>query len=97
VRENVKQDRKDEIMGIQAELSYENNKKYVGRILDVLVEGTLKQEKSVLAGRSQFQAPEVDGIVFIEAEGPKQETFNRIQKVEITGRDVYDLYGRLKR
>jgi ribosomal protein S12 methylthiotransferase len=96
VKKSVKQSRKNAIMGIQAELSYENNEKYVGRDMDILIEGTLKQDHSLMVGRSQYQAPEVDGIVFIDAEDAKKEVINTIQKVEITDRDVYDLYGRLK-
>jgi len=97
VKESVKQMRKDDIMGIQAEISFENNKKYLNRVIDVLIEGTLKQDQSVMIGRGQFQAPEVDGIVFIGSEELKQKTINTIQKVEITDRDVYDLYGNLIR
>jgi hypothetical protein len=50
-----------------------------------------------MVGRGQFQAPEVDGIIFISSGDIKIEIFNTIQKVEITGRDVYDLYGNLSR
>jgi ribosomal protein S12 methylthiotransferase len=96
LKESIKQSRKNAIMDIQAELSYENNEKYVGRDMDILIEGTLKQNHSLMVGRSQYQAPEVDGIVFIDAEDAKKEVINTIQKVEITDRDVYDLYGRLK-
>ena len=96
VKESIKKLRKDDIMSIQAELSYENNKKYVNRIIDILIEGTLKQDQSLMIGRGQFQAPEVDGVVFITSKKIKQEAFNTIQKVEITDRDVYDLYGNLK-
>ena len=72
VKESVKQMRKDDIMGIQAEISFENNKKYLNRVIDVLIEGTLKQDQSVMIGRGQFQAPEVDGIVFIGSEELKK-------------------------
>lgn len=97
VKEHTKQRRKDEIMGIQAELSYENNLKYVNTVQDVLIEGTLKRDKSLMVGRCQFHAPEVDGIVFIASEEFQPEVINAIQKVEITDRDVYDLYGHLIR
>jgi hypothetical protein len=48
-----------------------------------------------MIGRGRFQAPEVDGIVFIDSEENRPEAINSIQKVEITDRDVYDLYGNL--
>jgi ribosomal protein S12 methylthiotransferase len=97
VKEKVKLRRKENIMDIQAEISYENNQKYVGQSIDVLIEGTLKQDQTLMVGRGQFQAPEVDGIVFISSEDIETEIFNTIQKVEINGRDVYDLYGNVKR
>jgi ribosomal protein S12 methylthiotransferase len=97
VKEQVKLRRKRKILGIQAEISYENNKKYVGQSLDILIEGTVKQDRTLMVGRGQFQAPEVDGIVFIPSEERETDLFNTIQKVEITGRDVYDLYGNVIR
>lgn len=94
VKEKVKEKRKNAVLDLQAEISYENNRKYVGRSVDVLIEGTLKQDPSLIVGRGQFQAPEVDGIVFISSENGNPGLFNTIQKVEITGRDIYDLYGK---
>jgi ribosomal protein S12 methylthiotransferase len=93
VDEKVKLKRKKTVLETQAEISYANNQKYVGRSMDVLIEGTLKQDPSLLVGRGQFQAPEVDGIVFISSEEKKTNLFNSIRKVEITDRDIYDLYG----
>jgi ribosomal protein S12 methylthiotransferase len=97
VEENVKLRRRENIMNLQAEISYENNTKYVGRSMDVLIEGTLKQDQSLMVGRGQFQAPEVDGVIFISYENGEKGIFNTIQKVEIAGRDVYDLYGNIIR
>ena len=95
VKEKVKLRRKENIMDIQAEISYENNLKYIGESIDTLIEGTLKQDQTLMVGRGQFQAPEVDGIIFVSSGDIQTEIFNTIQKVEITGRDVYDLYGSL--
>ncbi len=95
VKESVKEKRKEKIMEIQAEISYQNNQKYLYQSMDALIEGTLKENSDILIGRSKFQAPEVDGIIFIDAPGKFQKTVNTIQKVEITGQDVYDLYGKI--
>ena len=95
VKESVKLRRKNRIMDIQAEISYANNEKYLGHVIDTLIEGTLKQDQNIIVGRAKFQAPEVDGIVFLSAAEWKPDIFNTIQKVEITDRDVYDLYGNL--
>jgi len=65
VEEKVKIKRKETLMKIQADISYRNNHKYLNRQLEVLIEGTLKENPRTLIGRTQYQAPEVDGIVFI--------------------------------
>lgn len=95
VKESVKRKRIDKIMEIQAEISFENNKKYLGQQLDVLIEGIPKENPDILIGRGRFQAPEVDGMILIDAPGKWEKVVNTIQKVEITGGDVYDLYGKL--
>ncbi len=95
VKESVKRKRIDKIMEIQSEISFEINKKYLNQSLDVLMEGIPKENPDILIGRGRFQAPEVDGMILIDAPGKWQKVVNTIQKVEITGGDVYDLYGKL--
>ncbi|MCJ7580681.1 MAG: 30S ribosomal protein S12 methylthiotransferase RimO, partial [Candidatus Aminicenantes bacterium] len=96
VESNEKNRRRDRLMYIQTEISYLINGKYLNRSLDVLVEGHLEKDNSVLLGRTQFQAPEVDGIVFIDSQERDENKINSIQKVEINSRDIYDLYGVFK-
>jgi ribosomal protein S12 methylthiotransferase len=95
VKESMKKKRSNKIMAIQSEISFENNKKYLNQSLDVLIEGIPKENPDILIGRGRFQAPEVDGMIFIDAPRKWEKVVNTIQKVEITGRDVYDLYGKL--
>ena len=95
VKESMKKKRRDKIMAIQSEISFENNKKYLNQSLDVLIEGIPKENPDILIGRGRFQAPEVDGMIFIDAPRKWEKVVNTIQKVEITGGDVYDLYGKL--
>jgi ribosomal protein S12 methylthiotransferase len=94
VKEKEKIKRKEEILTIQAEISFQNNLKYLHQQMDVLIEGTLKKDPSLLVGRTKFQAPEVDGVVFISFSGEISKVVNTIQKVEIDDCDEYDLYGR---
>ncbi len=93
---NEKERRRDRLMHIQSEISYLINEKFLNRRLDVLVEGHLEQDNSVLLGRTQLQAPEVDGVVFIDSQEQDVDKINSIQKVEINSRDIYDLYGVFK-
>ena len=84
-------------MKLQAEISQRNNHKYLSRRLEVLIEGTLKDDTGILVGRTQFQAPEVDSVVFIPYRGNVSKAVNSIQKVEIINYDTYDLFGKLIR
>jgi ribosomal protein S12 methylthiotransferase len=95
VKESIKKKRRDKIMAIQSEISFENNKKYLNQSVDVLIEGIPKENSDILISRGRFQAPEVDGMIFIDAPRKWEKVVNTIQKVEITGGDVYDLYGKL--
>jgi ribosomal protein S12 methylthiotransferase len=97
IKESVKNRRRDKIMEIQADISYQKNERYLNQQVDALIEGTSKDNPSVLIGRGKFQAPEVDSVILIEKPDDWTNVVNTIQKVEITGRDVYDLYGQLAR
>lgn len=87
--DEVKQFRANTLMEIQREVAMENAAKYVGRTIDVLVE-RYDGRSDVYIGRSQYDAPEVDGEVFIT--GCKSE-IGEIRKVRITHAYEYDLSG----
>jgi len=82
------QDRLDQLMSFQAEISYRNNCKHVGKTYQVLVEE--KQAGKTFIGRTAFQAPEVDGITTIRGGGLKTGCF---RSVKITDAQDYDLSG----
>jgi ribosomal protein S12 methylthiotransferase len=95
LEEKEKNKRKKKIMEIQADISYQKNSRYLNKQMDVLIEGTLKEDPKVLVGRTKLQAPEVDGVVFIPYAEKLSNVVNTIQKVEINDCDIYDLYGRV--
>jgi len=97
VKESLKNKRKAKILEIQAEISFQKNEKYFGRQVETLIEGTSTDSPNVLVGRAKFQAPEVDGVILIDRPDDWTKVVNSIQKVEIAGWDVYDLYGKLAR
>ena len=84
--EQVKQDRMDRLMTLQQSISLEKNQSYVGRTLDVLIEG---QGEGISFGRSYRDAPEIDGLVMVEGHLPVGE----IVPVRINGALPYDLTG----
>jgi ribosomal protein S12 methylthiotransferase len=73
-------------MELQQGISMQVNQSYVGKTLDVLVEG---RDKGIAIGRSYRDAPEIDGLVFIEGNAD----IGDIVPVRITGAMAYDLTG----
>lgn len=84
----VKQERYERLMELQQGISLQINQSYVGKTLDVLVEGRDKST-GIAVGRSYRDAPEIDGMVFVEGNARVGE----IVPVRITGALAYDLTG----
>jgi ribosomal protein S12 methylthiotransferase len=82
----VKQERWNRLMELQQGISLQINQEYVGKTLDVLVEGF---DNGISFGRSYRDAPEIDGLVLVEGELPIGE----IVPIRITGAMDYDLSG----
>ncbi|UYN89099.1 MAG: 30S ribosomal protein S12 methylthiotransferase RimO [Anaerolineales bacterium] len=92
IPEDVKEARKAQVMEAQQRISLENNQALVGETIDVLIEGTGEVDGSdepIAVGRSYRDAPEIDGLVFVEGGAPVGE----IVPVRITGAMPYDLSG----
>ena len=88
--DEVKNARVDRILTVQSEISKEILKKYRGRLEPVLVEGLSGETDLLLEGRTRFQAPDVDGCVYIN-EG--QANPGDIVYVRIDDSQIYDLVG----
>ncbi len=86
VPKEVKQEREGRLMELQQNISLQVNQSYVGRTLDVLVEGF---DNGISVGRSYRDAPEVDGYVVVEG----RANVGDIVPVRITGAFAYDLTG----
>ncbi len=97
VPDEVKQDRYDRLMTLQQNISLSKNQEFVGKTLDILVEGYGEGEDedgnltgdTLSVGRSYRDAPEIDGYVIVEGELPVGE----IVPVRITGATTYDLFA----
>jgi len=81
-----KQSRLERLMMLQEGISLEKNQKFVGKTLQVIVEG---ENEGITVGRSYRDAPEIDGLVFAEGTAPVGE----IIPVQITGALTHDLSG----
>lgn len=88
--EEVKQERMERILKLQAGISQEILQKYIGRTVPVLVEGLSRETDLLLEGRTVYQAPDIDGCVYIN-DGIANP--GDIVQVRITGAQIYDLVG----
>jgi ribosomal protein S12 methylthiotransferase len=94
-RPDVKEKRRAEIMALQAGISLTRNQAYVGRVLEILAEKRAAPGSGTLAGRARFQAPEVDGRVYVSLPRRATRLTEPIVRAEIRSAGPYDLRGRL--
>lgn len=87
----LKQERFDVIMSEQQKIAAELNKRFLGQNISVLIE---EQQDGAYIGRSQFDAPEVDGVVYVKTK--KVLKAGEFTRVKITDTLEYDLVGELK-
>jgi ribosomal protein S12 methylthiotransferase len=88
--DETKQERADEIMEVQQQVSAELNQLKIGKTLKVLIE---RREGEYFIGRTEFDSPEVDGEVLIKSE--KELKPGSFVTANITSADEFDLYGSL--
>ena len=91
IPQEVKQARLDELMAIQQEISATLSAQKVGKQFKVIID---RLEGDYYIGRTQFDSPEVDPEVLIEAGNEPLEIGNFYQ-VEIVNSDDFDLFGRI--
>ena len=77
------------IMAIQREISREKLSLRVGSRMEVLIEGASKNPAFPLCGRTRFDAPEVDGTVFVASSGCRAGSFQRILIVKASDHDLF--------
>ena len=90
VPEDVKEERFHRFMQLQQEISAERLKQKIGQTLDVIVD---EIDGEGIIGRTKADAPEVDGLVYIENLSGTPVKVGEFIKVTITHSDEYDLWG----
>jgi ribosomal protein S12 methylthiotransferase len=90
-----KEDRRREIMALQAGISLAHNRLRVGRTVEVLVEGPDPESPGRWIGHGRFQAPEVDGVTRFGLPPGTAEPPSPIVRVAVTSAGEYDLDGEL--
>ena len=90
VAQETKQERYDAIMSLQRSISQEKLEQMTGMELDVLVEERV--DENMFIGRTEFDAPEVDGVFYLTA---KIDPVNTIVRARVTDSAEYDLFGEM--
>ncbi len=90
VPEDVKEERFHRFMQLQQEISANRLKQKIGKTLDVLVD---EIDDEGIIGRSKADAPEVDGVVYVDNLSGINVKAGDVIKVTITNSDEYDLWG----
>ncbi|GAB6109179.1 30S ribosomal protein S12 methylthiotransferase RimO [Fusibacter bizertensis] len=90
VSDEIKKERRDLLMSEQMIISEALSYSRIGRIYDVVVE-EVAEEGNILVGRTAFDSPDIDGVVYIHTD--KSIEFGSFVKVKITDALEYDLIG----
>ena len=90
IPEEVKEERRADVMGLQQEIAFEHCENMVGKVLDVMIEGKVADEPAYV-GRTYMDAPNVDGLIFVNAD--EMLMSGDFVRVKVTGANEYDLIG----
>ncbi|MFZ4404815.1 MAG: 30S ribosomal protein S12 methylthiotransferase RimO [Pseudobdellovibrionaceae bacterium] len=93
VDEDEKHARYEAVMEVQQNISREKNQAYIGKTLEVVIEGFSEETELLLQGRMSQQAPDIDGVVLI-TDG--QAEAGQFVQVLITDNMEYDLIGEIR-
>lgn len=92
IDDDTKNARLEDIMLLQQDISAETLSSYVDKEFDVIIDGYLPDD-DVYVGRSYMDAPDIDGMIFIDSS--RELLSGEIVRVKITDSDIYDLEARL--
>lgn len=90
IPEEVKEERREDVMELQQEIAFEHCENMVGKVLDVMIEGKVADEPAYV-GRTYMDAPNVDGLIFVNAD--EMLMSGDFVRVKVTGANEYDLIG----
>ena len=92
IPEEIKEERQAQLMELQQEIAFENEEAMIGKEVLVMIEGKVADENAYV-GRTYRDAPNVDGLIFINTE--EIMLSGDFAKVKVTGAVEYDLIGGL--
>ncbi len=91
IPEELKEERRDEIMELQQEIAFDKNVDMIGKTFEVIIEGRLVDEDGVYVGRTYMDSPEVDGMIFVNTD--LELMTGDFINVRVTKASGYDLIG----
>ena len=94
VPEEIKNARRDEIMELQQEIAFEQAENMVGKTVEAMIEGSVPEE-GIYVARTYKDAPNVDGFLFLQADGAGSLMSGDFVRAKITGSNEYDLIGEI--
>lgn len=95
VGKSVIYNRKRKLMALQRRISRARNRKWIGREIPVLVEGPSQETDLLWEARMTTQAPEIDGVCYINDFGPADPRPGEMRILRVTEAHDYDLVGEL--
>ena len=93
VPDEVKEDRRAEIMELQQDIAFEKSENMKGRVLEVMIEGKVADENAYV-GRTYMDSPNVDGLIFVNTGYSLMS--GDFARVRVTGALDYDLIGEVE-
>ena len=95
VAEELKRERQKRLMELQSTISLQINQRLVDRTLPVLLEGVSKESEMLWQGRTEGQAPDIDGVVYLTDGVTSSTSSGEIGEVRVEEAHEYDLVGTL--
>lgn len=94
--QKIKDRRRNEIMRLQSGISLNKNRELIGKTLKALINGLSNESELLIEGRYYGQAPEVDGVIYInDGIGLDKIRAGEFVDIEITEAHQYDLVGKV--
>ncbi len=91
IPQEVKEQRVEEIMELQSQISWEKNQEKIGKVFKCIFD---RKEGSYFVGRTEFDSPDVDNTVLVSAEN-HYISIGQFANVKITAAEEFDLYGEI--
>ena len=88
---HVMEERYHTLMSTQSQISLKKNRRLIGSLQRILIEG-FNKEDNLLLGRTFFQAPDIDGIAYVTK---GEASTGDLVEVKITDASAYDLFGEI--